>query len=104
MAEVISTRLVDLIQRNADRLTKAWLADVKQRPETPTTTAIPTTCSTGASTRCTRTWESGSPGRPPSKRSPASTPPRPPALRRGIRPSEVMEALILTRRHLWLLS
>jgi hypothetical protein len=70
MPEVISTRLVELIERNADRLTRAWLGDVKERPETRTQvyTAL---------------------GRQ--------------RYEEGFAPSEVLEALILSRRHLWLL-
>jgi len=104
MAEVISTRLVELIQRNADRLTKAWLADVKQRPETPTyhgypddvlhrrvhevyknlgkwisrQTTVEEIASVYTALGCQR-------------------------YREGFTLSEVLEALILTRRHLWLL-
>jgi len=104
MAEVISKRLVELIQRNADRLAKAWLADVKQRPETRTyrnypddvlhrrvyevylnlgkwisrETSVEEIASVYTALGCQRYQE-------------------------GFAPSEVLEALILTRRHLWLL-
>ena len=104
MAEVISKRLVELIERNADRLTKAWLADVKTRPETRTyrnypddvlhrrvhevyknlgkwisrETSVEEIASVYTALGCQR-------------------------YREGFAPSEVLEALILTRRHLWLL-
>jgi len=104
MAEVISKRLVELIERNADRLTQEWLVDVKKRPETPTyhgypddvlhrrvhdvyrrlgkwisrETTVEEIASVYTALGCQR-------------------------YREGFAPSEVLEALILTRRHLWLL-
>jgi hypothetical protein len=104
MAEVISKRLVELIERNADRLTRAWLADVKRRPETRTyrnypddvlhrrvydvyqnlgkwisrETSVDEIARIYTALGCQRYEE-------------------------GFAPSEVLEALILTRRHLWLL-
>jgi len=33
---LISRKLVELIENDADKLTKRWLADVQKRPETPT--------------------------------------------------------------------
>ena len=104
MAEAISKRLVGLIERNADRLARAWVEDVKRRPETRTyhgypddalhrrvydvyqrlgkwisrETSVDEIASVYTSLGCQR-------------------------YREGFALSEVLEGLILTRRHLWLL-
>jgi len=104
MSEPICKRLVDLIEHNADRLTRDWLADVKRRPETPTYHRYPDeqlyervhevyrnlgkwVCREATAADVARVYT---------------------ALGRqrhgeGFTLSEVLEALILTRRHLWLL-
>ena len=104
MSEPISKRLVDLIEHNADRLTRAWLADVKRHPETPTYHRYPDdqlyervhevyrnlgkwVCRETTAADVARVYT---------------------ALGRqrhseGFSLSEVLEALILSRRHLWLL-
>lgn len=104
MPELICKQLVDLIERNAHRLTEAWLADVKRRPETPTYHGYQDdqlyervhevyrnlgkwVCRETTAADVGRVYT---------------------ALGRqrhaeGFALSEVLEALILTRRHLWLL-
>jgi hypothetical protein len=104
MADLICKQLVDLIERNAARLTQAWLDDVKRRPETPTYHTYPDdllyqrvhavyqnlgkwVCRETTAADIARLYT---------------------ALGRqrhaeGFALSEVLEALILTRRHLWLL-
>ena len=104
MSEPICKRLVDLIEHNADRLTRAWLADVKRRPETHSYHDYPDdllyervhevyrnlgkwVCREATAADVARVYT---------------------ALGRqrhaeGFALSEVLEALILTRRHLWLL-
>jgi hypothetical protein len=104
MSEPICKRLVDLIEHNADRLTRAWLADVKRRPETHSYHNYPDdqlyerihevyrnlgrwVCREATVADVARVYT---------------------ALGRqrhaeGFALSEVLEALILTRRHLWLL-
>ena len=104
MPELICKRLVDLIEHNADRLTRAWLADVKRRPETRSYHAYPDdllyervhevyrnlgmwVCRETTAADVARVYT---------------------ALGRqrhaeGFALSEVLEALILSRRHLWLL-
>ena len=104
MVEAISARLVELIERNADRLAKAWLADVKQRPETRTYRDYPDDVlhrrvyevykNLGKwISRQTSTEEIAS----------VYTALGCQRHREGFALSEVLEALILTRRHLWLL-
>ncbi len=104
MAEVISKRLVELIERSADRLARSWVEDVKRRPETATyhrypddalhrrvydvyqrlgkwisrETSVEEIASVYTALGCQRYEE-------------------------GFSLSEVLEALILSRRHLWLL-
>jgi len=104
MPELICKRLVDLIERNADRLTRAWLADVKRRPETPTYHGYPDdvlyrrvyevyqnlgkwVCRETTVGEIARVYTALGHQR----------------YEEGFAPSEVLEALILTRRHLWLL-
>lgn len=104
MPELISRRLVELIERNADRLTRAWLADVKQRPETPTYHGYPDDvlyrrvhevyqnlgkwiCRETTVDEIARVYTALGRQR----------------YEEGFTPSEVLEALILSRRHLWLL-
>jgi hypothetical protein len=104
MTELICKQLVDLIERNAARLTQDWLDDVKRRPETPTYHVYPDdllyervhdvyrnlgkwVCRETTVADVARVYT---------------------ALGRqrhaeGFALSEVLEALILTRRHLWLL-
>jgi hypothetical protein len=104
MAEVISKRLVELIERNADRLAKAWLADVKSRPETPTYHGYPDDV---LHRRVYEVYQRL--GKWISRETSVEEIARIyTALGRqryaeGFAPSEVLEALILTRRHLWLL-
>jgi hypothetical protein len=104
MVEVISTRLVELIERNADRLTRHWLADVKRRPETRTYRNYPDDvlyrrvhevyrnlgkwiCRETTVEEIARVYTALGRQR----------------FEEGFAPSEVLEALILSRRHLWLL-
>ena len=104
MAELICRQLVDLIERNAAPLTQAWLADVKQRPETPTYHDYPDdllyqrvhavyqnlgkwVCRETTAADIARVYSALGKQR----------------CAEGFAPSEVLEALILTRRHLWLL-
>ena len=104
MAELICKQLVDLIERNAARLTEAWLADVKRRSETPTYHAYPDdqlyervhevyrnlgkwVCRETTAADVGRVYAALG------RRRHAE----------GFALSEVLEALILTRRHLWLL-
>ncbi len=104
MAEVISRRLVDLIERNADRLTRAWLADVKKRPETPTYHGYPDDV---LHRRVHEVYHNL--GKWISRETTVEEIARVyTALGRqryeeGFAPSEVLEALILSRRHLWML-
>jgi len=104
MAEVISKRLVDLIERNADRLTRAWLADVKRRPETRTYRGYPDdvlhrrVCDVY---QRLGTWISRETTVEEIAR--VYTALGHQRFAEGFAPSEVLEALILTRRHLWLL-
>lgn len=104
MVEVISKRLVDLIETNADRLTRAWLDDVKRRPETPTYHSYPDDVLYRRVHEVYRNL-----GRWISRQASVEEIARDyTALGRqryeeGFAPSEVLEALILTRRHLWLL-
>jgi hypothetical protein len=104
MPEVISTRLVELIERNADRLTRAWLGDVKERPETRTYRTYPNDvlyrrvhevyrnlgkwiCRETTVEEIAQVYTALGRQR----------------YEEGFAPSEVLEALILSRRHLWLL-
>ncbi|OFW54266.1 MAG: hypothetical protein A2V75_11060 [Actinobacteria bacterium RBG_16_70_17] len=104
MPEAISARLVDLIERNADRLTLAWVADVKRRPETPTYHGYPDDALHRRVHDVYRRL-----GKWISRETTVEEIARVyTALGRqrfaeGFAPSEVLEALILTRRHLWLL-
>lgn len=98
-----SKRLVDLIERNADNLTKAWLKDVRAREEMPTY----------------RTYDEGQLydrafrvysqlGRWVSQKTTKQdvaayyTVLGAERYREGFRLPEVVQALTLTRRHLWL--
>lgn len=102
--EPICRRLVTLIERNADRLSRAWLSDVTKRAETPTYhTHSPEVLYQRVfrvysqlsrwicqdTTKADIAEQYTELGR---RRS-----------REGFALSEVIEALILTRRHLWLL-
>ncbi len=104
MAELICKQLVDLIERNAARLTQAWLSDVKQRPETPTYHTYPDdllyervhavyqnlgrwVCRETTAAEIAHVYAALGRQRQAE----------------GFALSEVLEALILTRRHLWLL-
>jgi hypothetical protein len=104
MTEPICKRLVDLIEGNADRLTRNWLADVKKRPETPTYHRYPDeqlyervhevyrnlgkwVCREATAADVARVYTALGRQRQAE----------------GFSLSEVLEALILTRRHLWLL-
>jgi hypothetical protein len=104
MAELISGRLVELIERNADRLTQAWLADVKTRPETRTYRSYPDDV---LHRRVCDVYQRL--GKWISRETTVEEIARVyTALGRqrhaeGFAPSEVLEALILSRRHLWLL-
>ena len=104
MADLICKQLVDLIERNADRLTHDWLQDVKRRPETPTYHSYPDdqlyervhdvyrnlgnwVCRETTVSDVARVYTALGRQR----------------FAEGFALSEVLEALILTRRHLWLL-
>jgi hypothetical protein len=97
----ISERLVEMIERSADELARRWLEDVRKRPETPPITpSIPTSFDRVRSVY-SHLGEVDLPG----------------DLRRGDRIllhvsgrrrreegfalSEVMWALVMTRRHIW---
>jgi hypothetical protein len=104
MSDLICKRLVDLIERNADRLTRAWLADVKRRPETPTYQSYPDDLlyervhdvyRNLGKWVCRETTVSDIAA--------AYTAMGRQRHEEGFALSEVLEALILTRRHLWLL-
>jgi len=104
MPEVISRRLVELIERNADRLTEAWLADVKKRPETPTYHGYPDDVlhrRVHDVYRHLGKWISRETTIDEIAR--VYTALGRQRFAEGFSPSEVLEALILTRRHLWLL-
>jgi hypothetical protein len=104
MPEPICKRLVDLIEHNADRLTRDWLADVKRRPETPTYHDHPDELLYERVHEVYRNL-----GRWVCRETTASDVARVyTALGKhrhaeGFALSEVLQALILTRRHLWLL-
>ncbi|MBS1195474.1 MAG: hypothetical protein H6R33_194 [Actinobacteria bacterium] len=104
VTEPICKQLVELIEGNADRLTKAWLDDVKRRPETPTYHRHPDDL---LYERVHAVYQNL--GRWICRETTADDVARVyTALGRqrhqeGFAPSEVLEALILTRRHLWLL-
>jgi hypothetical protein len=104
MAEPICKRLVDLIEHNADRLTRSWLADVKRRPETPTYHRYPDDLLYERVHEVYRNL-----GKWVCRETTAADVAREYTVlgrRRhaeGFALSEVLEALILTRRHLWLL-
>jgi len=104
MPDLICKQLVDLIERNADRLTQAWLADVKRRPETPTYHGYPDDLLYERVHEVYRNL-----GRWVCRETTVADVARVyTALGRqrhaeGFALSEVLEALILTRRHLWLL-
>jgi hypothetical protein len=104
MSEPICRRLVDLIETNADRLTQSWLADVKQRRETPTYHDYPESllyervhdvyhnlgswiCRQTTAAEVARVYTALGRQR----------------YQEGFSLAEVLECLILTRRHLWLL-
>jgi hypothetical protein len=102
--EPICLRLVTLIERNADRLSRSWLADVRRRDETPTYHGYSEEVLYQRAFRvysqlgrwiCQDTTKEMIAdhyirlGRQ--------------RYREGFALSEVIEALILTRRHLWLL-
>ncbi len=99
----ISQKLVELIERNADKLTIRWLEDVQKRPETPTYHAFDRDelyqrahlvySQLGK-------WVSSE----TTKEDIAANYIALGAQRRkeGFALSEVIEALILTRRHVWL--
>lgn len=104
MTEVISRRLVELIERNADRLARAWVEDVKRRPETRTYRGYPDDALHRRVYEVYRNlgkWIS----RQTSVEEIASVYTALGCQRHqeGFAPSEVLEGLILTRRHLWLL-
>ncbi|MBM3694671.1 MAG: hypothetical protein FJW79_01850 [Actinobacteria bacterium] len=104
MPEPIRQRLVDLIERNADRLTRAWLADVRRRPETPTYHDYPEDLLYERVHEVYRNL-----GRWVCRETTAADVARMYTVlgkqrhAEGFSLSEVLEALILTRRHLWLL-
>ena len=102
--EPICRRLVTLIERNADRLSRAWLADVQRRSETPTYHAYSPDV---LYQRVFRVYSQLSRWicKDTTKEEIAE---HYTALGRqrfaeGFALAEVIEALILTRRHLWLL-
>ena len=104
MSEPICRRLVDLIEHNADRLTRAWLADVKTRRETSTYHHYDETelyrrahtvySNLGRSIRRDTTTQDIADEYTALGRR---------RFEEGFTLSEVLEALMLTRRHLWLL-
>jgi hypothetical protein len=104
MSEPICRRLVDLIERNADRLTRSWLAEVRARPETATyhlydegelyRRAHAVYSNLGRSIRRETTTEDIADEYTALGRR---------RFEEGFALSEVLEALMLTRRHLWLL-
>jgi len=104
MPKPICQRLVDLIEDNADRLTQAWLADVKGRSETPTYHRYPDDLLYQRVHEVYRHL-----GQWVSRETTSADIARVyTALGRqrheeGFALSEVLLALILTRRHLWLL-
>ncbi|MBN2113465.1 MAG: RsbRD N-terminal domain-containing protein [Acidimicrobiia bacterium] len=104
MPDLICQQLVDLIERHADGLTQDWLADVKRRPETPTYHDYP---EDKLYERVHDVYQNL--GKWIRRHTNASDVARVyTALGRqrhseGFALSEVLEALILTRRHLWLL-
>ncbi len=104
MSEPICRRLVDLIEHNADRLAKGWLADVRARPQTPTyhfydedelyRRVHKVYSNLGKSIqRDTTTQDIAAEYTTLGKR----------RFEEGFALSEVLEALMLTRRHLWFL-
>ncbi len=104
MVEPLCRRLLDLIETKADQLTKAWLADVKARPDTQTYHSYDddelyrraySVYSELSQWICEKTTK-------------ADIARHYTALGRqrfeeGFALSEVLQALILTRRHLWVL-
>jgi len=104
MPDLICQQLVDLIERNAGRLTQDWLADVQRRPETPTYHDYP---EDKLYERVHDVYYNL--GNWIRRQTTAADVARVyTALGRqrhgeGFALSEVLEALILTRRHLWLL-
>ena len=102
--EPICQRLVTLIERNADRLSRAWLADVRKRSETPTYHTY------GEDVLYQRVYRVYSQlGRWICRETTKDviaeqyTTLGARRYREGFALSEVIEALVLTRRHLWLL-
>ena len=102
--EPICMRLVTLIERNADRLSRDWLADVQRRGETPT---YHTYQEDILYKRAHRVYSHLSEWicRDTTKEMIAEEYTQLGRRRfgEGFALSEVLEALILTRRHLWLL-
>ena len=102
--EPICQRLVTLIERNADRLSRAWLADVRRRPETPTyhnyredvlyqrAFRVYSQLGKWICRETTKEMIAEHYRELGARR-----------YREGFALSEVIEALVLTRRHLWLL-
>ena len=100
---MISQKLVELIENDADKLTKRWLADVQKRPETPTYhTFDPNKNSTTVRTGSTAISESGFLTRRIRRRLPHIIPRWELSAGKKIALSEVIQALITTRRYLWL--
>ncbi len=104
MVEPLCRRLLDLIETNAEQLTEAWLADIKKRPETKTYHSydhdeLYRRCFSVYSQLnqwiCEKTTKAdvarhySALGRQ--------------RFKEGFALSEVLQALILTRRHLWVL-
>ena len=100
---LLSQKLVELIEQDADKLTKRWLEDVQTRPETPTYhTYDPNELYRRAHHVYSQLgkWIS----RETSKEEIAEYFSAMGAQRRreGFNLSEVIQALIITRRYIWL--
>ena len=100
----LSLRLVDLVERNADKLTKRWLHDVKKHPGTRTYHAYDETQLYQRAYRVYShfgKWMSNETTKEDIENLYTALGRQ--RRKEGYELSEVIQALIITRRHVWLL-